>query len=109
MDPFTGRRASDTCGLEGASSLWRNELPYMGFSIYDAGFTAAAPKYDAIARGKRSAEPHKTSPAFIFYISYFGPQTKDEIKLTITKPNGETFNQKSNITLRAVKTRRDGL
>jgi len=95
VDPYTGRKASQSCGLEGAQPLWSADTPYNGFAIYDAGFTATPPDFTAIARGKRQAKPHETSPAFVFYISYFGARINDDIQLTITQPNGEIFAQQN--------------
>lgn len=105
IDPYTGRKASQDCGLDKAQPLWSDAMPYAGFAIYDAGFTAARPNFSAIAQGKREAKPHSTSPAFIFYMSFFGARAKDEIHLTILQPDGETFTEQ-NITQERTQARR---
>ena len=93
IDPYTGRKSSQSCGLEGASPLWKDDLPYTGFAVYDAGFSAGVPDFKAIARGKDPAVPHKTSPAFVFYISVFGARTGDETHITMTRPDGTLFTE----------------
>ena len=94
IDPYTGRKASENCGLDGAQPLWRDAMPYNGFALYDAGFVTSRPDFSDIARGERQAAPHKTSPAFIFYMSYFGARTGDKTHLIITQPDGTVFRDK---------------
>ena len=105
MSPFTGRRASQACGLKGAAPLWKDTIPYTGFSIYDAGFTETAPNFSALAQGQNPSVPKKTSPAFIFYMSFFGARASDEIHLTITQPDGELFSEQK-ITQKKTQARR---
>lgn len=95
IDPFTGRAASGDCGLEAAAPLWEASFPYSGFSLYDAGFTAGRPDFKALARGMERTQPSATSPALVFFATYFGAKPGDRIDLTITRPDGSVFHKLS--------------
>lgn len=95
IDPYTGRQASDRCGLEGAKNLWADTQTYDGFALYDTGFTTGRPDFKAIARGQAPSKVHKKSEALVFYMTYFGARLGDEIKLTITEPDGTLFSEQN--------------
>ena len=94
IDPYTGREASQDCGLKLAQPLWKNGMPYSEFSVYDAGFATGKPNFDAIARGTIETSLHRKSPALVFYIMYFGARAEDEIQLTIMQPDGRIFSER---------------
>ena len=93
VDPYTGRQASQSCGLEAAAPLWKDKTPYNGFGVFDAGFSDSAPDFKAIARGQRATQPQDTSPAFIFYVNYFGARAGDRVELIIRQPDGQVFRE----------------
>ena len=104
IDPFTGRQTSQPCGLDDAAPLWAGPIPYTGFSLYDAGFTPGRPDFDALARGKGRAEPGATSPALVFFATYFGALPGDKVELIITRPDGSEFARQT-ITQKNTKAR----
>ena len=106
IDPYTGREASQDCGLNLAQPLWKNGMPYSGFSVYDAGFATGKPNFDAIARRTIESSLHKKSPALVFYIMYFGARVEDEIQLTIVQPDGRIFSERK-ITQKKTRARQN--
>lgn len=92
VDPFTGREVTTKCGLENAEPLWgSSQITYKNFSLYDAGFNAERPDFDAISRGNRGASPRLNSDAMIFWAGYFGAKEGDEVHLEIRDPAGNMF------------------
>jgi hypothetical protein len=91
IDPFLGEEAFGACRIS-ARSLWdeatRAALAYQPVAIYNAGFSGAAPKPDAIRRGER-ATPSRTGEALVLWADIFGVEAGDRITLRIVGPNGE--------------------
>lgn len=96
IDPFTGRKADTACGLDDAKPLWgAQNITYTPFSLYDGGFDIKEPDFAATARGQRGAQPRVSSPALLFWASYFGAEDGDIITLEMRQPDGTVFAERT--------------
>jgi hypothetical protein len=90
IDPFLGETPYGACQI-GAQSLWepgvRGALAYQPIAIYNAGFSGAEPKADAIRRGEREAAS-RDAAALVLWADIFGIDPGDRIVLRIVAPDG---------------------
>ncbi|QBX99678.1 M23 family metallopeptidase [Rhodophyticola sp. CCM32] len=95
IDPFD---PSDTasCG-GGAAQLWADPItPQMGGFI-SAGFADAIPDYDAIKAGTADAASlsARQAPALVVWGFLFGGQAGDQVRLSITGPDGAVIHSQT--------------
>lgn len=98
VDPFTGAKAGDGCGISG-QSLWRPELlmSYVPYSLYAAGFAGTAPDFEAIKQNASSPATLAAGEieALAFWVAIFGAAEGDKIHLMITDAEGKTVAERS--------------
>lgn len=93
VDPFTGLLNTEGCGKT-KGSLWApgQGLDYEPLVLYDAGFRAAVPDFESVKRGEdHPDELPAESKALVFWAGFYGIEQGDEMRLTVTDPNGRTF------------------
>lgn len=93
IDPYTGLLNTDGCGRE-KESLWALGLPmeYEGGAIFDAGFRASKPDFEAIKKGEKNPETlSSASSAFVFWAAFYGLRAGDEVHLKVTNEQGQVF------------------
>ncbi len=86
VDPF----ASDTPATCSGPSpeLWAGDLAYQPGGLLAIGIADALPDYDAIKAGLASPDLPVTAPALVVWAFLYGGQTGDEIRFTLTGPEG---------------------
>jgi hypothetical protein len=94
IDPFTGEGGHHTCGV-GAGALWTADslavLTYQPTGLLSAGFATGRPAWPAARRGDYQAEIlPRDAPAMVYWVSIFGGQKSDIVRLTLIAPDGET-------------------
>ncbi|THD84968.1 M23 family metallopeptidase [Aliigemmobacter aestuarii] len=92
VDPFDPD-GTLACG-ETAPPLWSDPPAYRPGGLIAAGFDIAVPKYEAVKAGMpaRAVLPAK-APALVIWGYYFGNRAGDELRLTITGPEGEVISE----------------
>lgn len=97
VDPFTGLTATDACGTP-KKPLWDSSvtLGYQPVEFYNAGFSGVMPSLRNIdaGHGRQSTLPTTTS-LVAFWSVIFGVQKGDEIKMTITTPDGTVLAERA--------------
>ncbi|MBK8106157.1 MAG: M23 family metallopeptidase [Betaproteobacteria bacterium] len=101
IDPFTGAAPGMACGGT-TGSLWaeatRAERPYVATGIICAGWSAAALERAAVLEDcERPADLTRTSPAIVAWIEAFGLRKGDEIRITVSSPDGSTLAQSAHV------------
>lgn len=94
VDPFTGVLNTKGCG-QMKEGMWLAGLPvsYEDVVIFDGGFRAQVPNFEAIKSGQ-SENPIALplhSGAFVFWAGFFNVEKDDEITMYIYDPNGALF------------------
>jgi len=94
VDPFTGLGGNVDCGKT-TSPLWDdyvlNNFTY-GPAIYNAGFSGAVPKADAVRKGLYQGETlDKRVPALVLWADIFGVVAGDKVTVKITSPDGDVL------------------
>ena len=101
IDPFTGAAPGMACGGT-TGSLWaeatRAERPYVATGLICAGWSAAAPDRAAVLDDcERPAGLTRTSPAIVAWIEAFGLRKGDEIRITVSSPDGSVLAQSAHV------------
>lgn len=106
IDPFTGQRATDTCGTV-KRRLWDSSVTveYEPAAFYNAGFSGVIPSLRNIdaGHGRQTSLP-TTTPVISFWAGIFGADKGDVITMDITGPDGTIIASRS-ITQDAAQTR----
>lgn len=93
LDPFAPDAAA-TCGAPADDPLWADPIAYDPFGFTATGFATAIPEFSAIKAGLPSPAAQPTdAPALVIWAAYFGPRAGDQLKLSITGPQGEVISQ----------------
>ncbi len=91
IDPFTGLGMNDGCG-QTKQSLWKQDIAYDPYAVFDGGFEAAMPDFEAIKRGRKMKDTIRgDGDALVYWIGFYHAKTGDEVELTITNPAGEIY------------------
>ena len=101
VDPFTGAAPGSACGGT-SGSMWgataRAELPYVATGTICAGWAAAAPDRAAVLDDcDRPAGLTRSSPAIVAWIEAFGLRKGDEIRITVSAPDGSVLAQSAHV------------
>lgn len=99
LDPFTGAYASDGCG-QMKQSLWHVGLPvhYEPVVIFDGGFRAGPPDFEAIKRGEENPQNLSlSSAAFVFWTGFYNVEKDDQITLAVRDPDGNSFVERKHV------------
>ena len=100
VDPFTGKNASQKCGLESPKPLWDEDLmlTYSPVTIKALGFTNNVPSLDSLGKNASSIDKLTLQDnKIVFWSILLGVRVDDQITLTITDPNNKVFSEQ-NIT-----------
>jgi hypothetical protein len=91
IDPFTGLAKEDGCG-NFKDSLWKDDLAYAPYAIFDGGFSSRVPDFKTIEAGTPDQNrPSPAGEAFVFWVSFYQVEKDSEITLTIKDPKGGIF------------------
>lgn len=97
VDPYTGLGSRARCGAV-KRSLWDQSTPltYEEVAFYNGGFLNVLPKLADIDSGKAimTTLPAR-SDLMSFWTTLFGVQNGDQIKMTITAPNGKIYSERT--------------
>ncbi len=105
VDPFTGQKQYEGCGLETVAPLWREKtVKYEPFALYDGGFIGGRPVFSEISRGIKEPFANKDSDILSFWGVYFGAKPGDKIHMSFKDPNGEVLTSQD-ITQDEIKAR----
>ena len=101
IDPFTGAAPGLACGGT-SGSLWgaaaHAELPYVATGTICAGWSPAAPDRAAVLEDcGRPAGLTRSSPAIVAWIEAFGLRKDDEIRITVSAPDGSVLAQSAHV------------
>lgn len=96
MDPFTGMLKDDGCG-EYKGNMWKDNLQYEPYTIFDGGFDGKIPNWEAIEAGQAPIKTLKITELdrFIYWVGFYHAQQGDQINLIIRDPNGQIFAQRN--------------
>ena len=93
VDPYTGALNTAGCNKQ-KEPLWHVGLPmdYEPVVIFDGGFRAQSPDFEAIERGEESPKILSlNSAAFVFWVGFYNVEQGDEVVLNVIDPEGNTF------------------
>lgn len=94
VDPYTGVLNTKGCG-KNKKSLWHLGLPikYDPVAIFNGGFDANVPDFDAMHRGGYQSPPmvSLSSAAFIFWAGFYNVEKGDQVTLVVIDPDGKVF------------------
>lgn len=100
IDPYTGLSNQDGCRNTTQvlnQSLWadKRNISYSPVSIYAAGFSDAVPEFEKIKQDASSQDSLSIdSAALTFWVSIFGVQKNDQIKMEIRDPKDRVFSER---------------
>lgn len=92
IDPFTGRNAATSCGLDKAKPLWDKSLnlTYQPLAIQTAGFTNEVPTLQNLSENAKTLTTLNFSDnKIIFWAMFLGVRINDQITLEIIDPNNK--------------------
>ena len=93
IDPFTGLSSTEGCG-KFHDNLWKDDLPYEPFTVFDAGFRSAPPDFESIKRGEINPDTlPRNSAALVFWAGFYHAVKGDKVTLKITAPDGSVFRE----------------
>ncbi len=88
FDPIPDGR----CGADPVDQLWQPPLPYAAGGLIQAGFHPGVPDFDTIKIGDAHAATLAIDDgALVFWAHLYGTRAGDRLRLTITGPKGEFF------------------
>ena len=99
VDPYTGVLNTDGCG-EMKSRMWKDgfNLDYEPVVIFDGGFRAKSPDFEAIKRGEDNPLTIAlNSAAFVFWVGFYNVEQGDTVVLRVTDPEGAMFVERKEI------------
>ena len=93
IDPFTGLKTNNACGVEEVRSLWSGKFSetyaYRAGQIVDTGFADRVPKRVDIAKGRYDKErPGTKSPALVGWGWAINLRAGDQISVALSLPSG---------------------
>ena len=92
IDPFAPD-GTGACG-DTVKTLWKSKPAYQPGGILAAGFATSLLSFENIRCGPQETDSLPLdAPALTFWGYFFGLQKNDEVKITITQPDGATLVQ----------------
>lgn len=104
IDPFTGVSLEQGCGkFEG--SLWKDELKYSPYAVFDGGFAEDVPDFETIKRGAVHKQIFQSGAQdkLIYWSGFYHAELGDEVRLEIIAPDGALFVQRDIVIEKARK------
>ena len=93
VDPFAPS-SEPVCSANQPTTLWVSDIPYQAGGLLSAGFLDAVPDFSDIRAGTAEAsELPVTGTALVLWGYAFGTQSGDQLRLTITAPDGSVFHE----------------
>jgi hypothetical protein len=86
IDPFAP--ALTTCGAPPGEGLWAGPVTLIPGGVIATGWATGVPDYEAVKAGTAAEPITRTSPALVAFALFFGGQAGDEVRITITAPDG---------------------
>lgn len=98
VDPFAPSGPSVTCKTDHPDSLWSDGIPYVAGGIVRLGFDTKVPSYADVKSGAAGAVafPANTA-ALVLFVQGFGSRANDQIKFSITGPDGFSFSHSETV------------
>lgn len=98
IDPFTGMLREEGCG-KFKDNLWKDDIPYTPYAVFDGGFRGQLPDFAAIQSGEPVIHTLKAADldAFVYWAGFYHARQGDEITLTIKAPDGQIYAQRTDI------------
>lgn len=100
IDPFTGVLNTKGCG-QFKRNMWLDGLPvgYEEAVIFDGGFRANVPDFEAVKRGEyeNPETVSLSSASFVLWAGFYNVEEGDKVILSITDPSGALFHRQENI------------
>ncbi len=95
VDPFTGLKEQTGCGVL-QKSLWRSDIEYTPFAVFDGGFSTEKLDFKALYRGEidKLEEIDVFAPALIYWAGLYHSQVGDEVVMTIKDPIGRLYHER---------------
>ncbi len=89
VDPFTAATPDQSTCRATATPLWGFDVAYEPGGLLATGFSDAVPEYSAVKAGTaaRSSLPD-AAPALVFWGYAYGGRTGDQLRLSISGPDG---------------------
>ncbi len=94
IDPFSGQPLNAVClnDAKQATGLWQPEtaqmLRYINGQALSAGFTSTLPALGAVEDQHEAAPPTAASPQLVFFARFINVRAGDQVKMTVTGPDG---------------------
>lgn len=104
IDPFTGLTKEQGCGGF-KRSLWKEDIPYEPYAVFDGGFEDKVPDFTAIKKGR--IHPKTLSQEvqnLVYWVGFYHAKTGDKIDMEIKNPNGKIIARRQ-ITLEKSRKR----
>ena len=90
VDPFAPDRLG-VCG-ESYDTIWEGDISYVGGGLIRVGFEVGVPKFDSVKSGMAGRDRMPSQAKALVLFGYaFGSLPNDEMRLTITGPQGKVF------------------
>mgnify|MGYP003630426083 CR=1 FL=1 len=90
IDPFNADGQA-ACPDPTAPSLWAMPIATPAGGIVNIGLADAVPEFDDIKAGTANTGTTTNGPAMVAWVHLFGPRVGDTLRMTMTGPNGVTF------------------
>jgi len=90
VDPFNPE-ASDTCGAAQGDGLWQDAPDYHRAGLFTAGFSGDVPSFEAVKSGSARIKTARGGSNLVLYGHVFFAQPSDQLRFTISGPEGEVF------------------
>lgn len=95
VDPFTGLGMNEGCG-QFKNNLWKDNLKYAPFAVFDGGFRAGVPDFKTMPQGQINPQIlAQDSPALVYWIGFYHAREGDKIDMVIYDPDGAVFSKRS--------------
>ena len=93
VDPFTGLTNQDGCGGF-KRSLWKDEIAYEPYAVFDGGFEDKVPDFEVIKKGRmHPMHLSQTAQNIVYWAGFYHARAGDVIDLRITGPDGAVIAQ----------------
>ncbi len=100
VDPFTGALNTKGCG-QMKRNMWLAGLPvsYEEVVIFDGGFRAQVPDFEAVKRGddENPIALPISSAAFVFWSGFYNVEKGDEVVMQVFDPDGVLFHERQEV------------
>jgi murein DD-endopeptidase MepM/ murein hydrolase activator NlpD len=94
VDPFDGKRQSETCSSTSATGLWKAAIPYRPSALLNDGFSGSVPQKQAMRDTPLQPETlPRTGRMLIYWFDLMSVRAGDRLSLSLEAPNGTSLAQ----------------